>query len=105
MSFDRSAHDEAALLRLRQRAVEAMRSAWGDVAAIRGAITDYLRAGYSTEGTYFSPGALTDFFCVDTPSILDDAGYKGSDADEAVAVFDEINNVLVEEFFQQRKPT
>ena len=97
--------DEDAHQRLRNSAVEAMRAARGDVVAVRRAITEYLRAGYSSREVYFSPGSLTDYFCVDTPSILDDAGYRGVEADEAVTIFDEVNTVLVREFFQHRKPT
>jgi hypothetical protein len=89
--------------RLRQRAVERMRRARGDLVGMRRSITAYLREGYSSVDAYFSPGALVDYFCVDCPSILDDAGYDESEADEAVALFDEIHAVVAKEFFRPGK--
>ncbi len=85
-------------LRLRQRAVDAMRRARGDESDIRAAIATYLRDGLHAE----TPAALTDYFCVDTPSILDDAGYDDAAATEAVAIFDEIAPDIVREFADRR---
>jgi hypothetical protein len=88
--------------RLRGRAVEQLRAARGDTEMLRRAIATYLREGYASVDVHFSPAALTDYFCVDTPSILDDAGYSESEADRAVALFDAINAELVKEISPPR---
>ena len=81
---------EADYRRLRRAAVEGMTRARGDEHAIRTAIAAYLRDGLSATDVYHSPQALTDYFCVDTPSILDDAGYTPAEGDRATELFDEI---------------
>jgi hypothetical protein len=84
---------------LRERTVDAMRLARGNEAIIRSTITDYLKDGLPIE----VPEALTDYFCVDTPSILDDAGFPDSEAESATALFDEIAKEAVREFFRRQK--
>jgi hypothetical protein len=79
--------------------VDAMRLARGNETLIRSAITDYLKDGLPTD----VPEALVDYFCVDTPSILDDAGFADGDAESATALFDEIATEMVREFFRGSK--
>jgi hypothetical protein len=68
--------------------VEALKSAKGDPPRVRAAVEEYLTRGYAASLT---SDELTDFFCTDTPGILDRAGFDGVDAEEAVAAFDGIN--------------
>src|SRR5688572_18911860 len=95
-----SEEDDASrsLDRIRQAAVERMSRARGDESAIKTAITAYLRDGLTAPDAYHSPAALTDYFCVDTPSILDDAGYTEAEGDRATELFDEIIPDLVRQF-------
>jgi hypothetical protein len=79
---------------LRQRTVDAMRNARANESLVRSAITAYLRDGLPIE----SPEALTDYFCVDTPSILDDAGFDDAEGTEVATIFDEIATLAVREF-------
>jgi hypothetical protein len=77
-----------------QRTVDAMRDAHGDESLIRLAITAYLQDGLPIE----SPEALTDYFCVDTPSILDDAGFDEAEGTQVTIIFDQIATSAVREF-------
>ena len=94
---DYHAAAEQDYLRLRRAAVEGLARARGDEHAVRAAIAAYLRDGLSVTDVYHSPQALTDYFCVDTPSILDDAGYTPAEADRATELFDEIMPLLFKE--------
>lgn len=67
---------------------ESLKVARGDPERLRAAVDDYLKRGYSARLT---SGELTDFFCTDSPSILDRAGYGDRETDEAVKVFDDLN--------------
>ena len=95
-----SEHDDyaASLDRIRTTAVDRMARARGDEPAVRAAIAAYLRDGLAAPDAYHSPAALTDYFCVDTPSILDDAGYSEAEGNRATELFDEIIPALVREF-------
>jgi hypothetical protein len=100
MDEDSATDDDADLQsyrRLRQAAVHDMARARGDEEAIKAAITTYLRDGLSDTQTYHSPAALTDYFCVDSPSILDDAGYTEAEGDQATVLFDQIMPVIFQE--------
>jgi hypothetical protein len=72
---------------LRMETASSLQQAKGDSRAIVAAITAYLEAG---SNAHLTSGELVDFFCVDTPSILDRAGYSEADADLAVELYDEI---------------
>ena len=72
-----------------------LQRAKGDKGAIAAAITNYLETGYTA---HLTSGELLDFFCVDTPSILDKAGYSESDADLAVELYDEIDPGVFKKF-------
>ena len=72
-----------------------LQQAKGDKRAIATAITIYLETGYNA---HLTSGELVDFFCVDTPSILDKAGYLEADADMAVELYDEIEPGIFKKF-------
>jgi hypothetical protein len=57
-----------------------------DAQKVKHAIAGYLAYG---ERMGLTRGELVDFFCVDTPNILDLAGYSEAEADTAVVFFDE----------------
>jgi hypothetical protein len=73
------------------RASSAMQNADNDI-AMRSAIHAFLEEGYTAGLT---SEELTDFFCVDTPSVVDRAELAWARADEAVAMFDQINDQLL----------
>jgi hypothetical protein len=56
---------------------------------LRNAIAAYLRTGYSIGLT---AGELIDFFCVDTPNILEEAGFEGAEGDSVATLFDEVHD-------------
>ena len=62
-----------------------------DGTAMRSAIHAFLDEGYTAGLT---SEELTDFFCVDTPSVLDRAGMTAARADEVVAMFDQISDQI-----------
>jgi hypothetical protein len=80
---------------LESETASTLQQAKGDQSAIAIAITTYLETGYNA---HLTSGELTDFFCVDTPNILDKAGYIGEDADLAVELYDEIDPVAFKKF-------
>ena len=90
-------NNDEAYRRLRQEAVERLARARGDEEAIKAAISTYLRDGLSDTDTYHSPAALTDYFCVDTPSILDDTGYSEEEADRTTDLFDDLMPIIFEQ--------
>jgi len=72
------------------RTSSSLRNATDDIAtraAIRAFLEEGCAAGLTSE-------ELIDFFCVDTPSIIDRAGITPARADEVVALFDQINDQL-----------
>ena len=89
--------DARAFRELLEAAVQSMARARGDEEAIKAAITAYLCAGLSATDTYHSPAALTDYFCVDTPSILDDAGYSDTEGNRVTELFDDSMPVVFKE--------
>jgi len=61
------------------------------------AIRDYIMTAYTTR---ISIGECIDFFCVDTPSIIDGVGYTESEQRIAVECFDSINHQLASKFYK-----
>ena len=72
-----------------------LREANGDQQAIAAAITTYLETGYKA---HLSSGELVDFFCVSSPSILDNAGYSEEESDLAVELYDQIDPAVFKKF-------
>jgi hypothetical protein len=64
---------------------------------MRAAIVAYLREGLPSDAL----PALTDYLCVDTPSILDDAGFTDAEADRAVEIFDEIAATIAKKYDEE----
>lgn len=75
--------------RLLKDAVAGLREAQGRMELIREAILSYLRGGYAIG---LVPGEVVDFFCVDTPNIVEEAGYADAAGDEVVDLFDELHD-------------
>ena len=73
---------------LTDTAVASLEGAKRNPSLIRAAIQEYLRQGYNANLT---SGELTDFFCVDAPSVLDRAGFTDAEAGDATAVFNQLN--------------
>jgi hypothetical protein len=87
--------DRASDVSFRKVAVVMFRQARSSQEAVRAAVEQYLRNGYR-EG--FVGEEIIDYLGVDTPSILDDAGYSETEADAAIAVLDELHPSLFREF-------
>lgn len=81
---------------LKDKTAQELKMALGDVGAIKKSITDYLYKGYSAKLT---SGQLVDYFCVSAPSILDEAGYFGEEADAVIRLYDEINPEIFSKFY------
>ena len=84
--------DNAKITELQAQATSDLRAAHGREDSVRDAILSYLREGYQLGLT---AGELTDFFCVSTPSIVEEAGYADADGDVVVALFDQIHDQLL----------
>ncbi len=63
-----------------------LQAARGDAQKVQQAIAAYRANG---EKAGLPRGAITDFFCVDTPSVLEMAGYSDAEIDTAVAFYHE----------------
>jgi len=74
---------------LKQNTANALRNSGYDPDAIKHAIQSYLQEGYSAGLT---GSELIDFFCVDTPSIVDSCGFNEASVDQAVSLFDTIHD-------------
>ena len=74
---------------LRARAAIDLRAARGSDDSILNSIISYLREGYRLG---LSEAELTDFFCVSTPNILEQAGYTDTEGDTVAALFDELHD-------------
>jgi hypothetical protein len=80
---------------LESETASSLEQAKGDEPAIATAIRTYLETGYSA---HLTSGELVDFFCVNTPSILDKAGYFEVHADWAVELYDQIDPEVFKKF-------
>ena len=76
---------------LQARITADLRMADGCSDALRNVILSYLREGHRLG---LSPSELTDFFCVSTPNIVEEAGYTDAAGDAVVALFDELHDQL-----------
>ncbi len=81
--------DSKVIAELQARATANLRAAGGRSDALRDAILSYLQEGYQLD---LGPSELTDFFCVSTPNIVEEAGYIGAAGDAVVALFDELHD-------------
>ena len=81
--------DEKAIADLQARTTAAVRAASGRADALGDAIWSYLGEGYRLG---LVPSELVDFFCVSTPNIVEEAGYRGNAGDAVVALFDQLHD-------------
>jgi hypothetical protein len=81
--------DKTQVAELQARAANNLRAAHGRAEPLRDAILSYLHDGYQLG---LSAAELTDFFCVSTPNIVEDAGCMDAGGDAVVALFDELHD-------------
>jgi hypothetical protein len=81
--------NDAALASLKTETVALLSAASDHSANLRLAIEYYLRTGYSLG---LCASELIAFFCVDTPTILEEAGFEGAAGDSVAALFDEVHD-------------
>ena len=91
--------DHATNAEFRREAVAMFRQVQGHPERVRAAVETYLRNGYRVG---FVGEQLIDYLGVDTPCILDDAGYSRAEADAAVAIQDELHPLIFREFRDDR---
>lgn len=92
---DDNALDEeylAFVARLREDTASALRAAKGDEAAEKRVLIRYWKYGPQTN---LSPATLIDFLAVDTPSILDMAGYSDEEGNLIMQRFDSLSETEI----------
>ena|SRR5688572_32176297 len=92
MSDDRADEapvDRNAVEALKNQTVVSLRAVQGHPDSVRQVIVRYLREGYRLG---LVPSELIDYFCVDTPNIVEAAGYTDASGDAVVDLFDELHD-------------